>query len=103
MRPASVVGRIDPAPAQIAVMSRKVERTVYQTLARFCPSIAARMLYPGRTRTTLPQRFSRHRLCRGPERLESGALPNSSLLKSALHVHDLTQRHHVVVEVRHDP
>src|SRR5215208_1806507 len=103
MRPASVVFRIDPVPAQIAVMSRTVERTVYQSLARFCPSIAARIPYPGQTRTTRPkdsrdtdsvegQNGSRGVLCR-----------ISSLRSSALHLHDLTQRHHVVVEVCHDP
>src|SRR5215212_3478906 len=105
MRPAGVVGRT--APAQIAVMCRSrtgiIERTVYQTLARFCPPIAARIPYPGRTRTTRPKGSRDTGSVQGQSGSRGVLYRISSLRSSALHLHDLTQRHHVVVEVCHDP
>src|SRR5215204_3331293 len=106
MRPAGVVGRIDPAPAQIAVMCRS--RTGYRAhrLSNTCSLLPADSRPDSVPRTDShhsPQRFSRTGSVQGQSGSRGVLYRISSLRSSALHLHDLTLRHHVVVEVCHDP
>src|SRR5215207_7253729 len=81
------------APVTIATLSRN---RIVRPPTNMLP-------YPGRTRTTRPKGSRDTDSVEGQNGSRGVLYRISSLRSSALHLHDLTQRHDVVVEVCHDP